>query len=138
MQSTTQAFELRDGDMGREAGGIPDRQVGTARGVIVDDNQRGSAALAAALKLGGGDLAVIVVAADNPALRSLVLPANLVLLRAPAAPTTSPVGSREGDQRQIPFHRGHILLQKLDAGSARRGGGGVGSLQSTRMAPQQR
>ena len=80
MQSTTQAFELRDGDIGHEPGAVPDRQVGTARAVIVDDNQRRSAALAAALKLGGGDLAVIVVAADDPALRSQLLPADLVLL----------------------------------------------------------
>ena len=81
MQSTTQqAFELRDGDIGGDPGAVPDRQVETARAVIVDDNQRRSAALAAALKLGGGDLAVIVVAPDDPALRSELLPADLVLL----------------------------------------------------------
>ena len=63
-----------------ELGGRPRRQVEIARAVIVDDNQRRSAALAAALKLGGGDLAVIVVAPDDPALRSELLPADLVLL----------------------------------------------------------
>src|SRR6476620_461177 len=80
MQSTTQAFELRDGDIGGDPGSVPDRQVETARAVIVDDNQRRSATLAGALKLAGGNLVVTVVAPNDPALRGELLPADLVLL----------------------------------------------------------
>jgi DNA-binding NarL/FixJ family response regulator len=81
MQSTTrQAFELRDGVIGGDPAGAPDRQVETARAVIVDDNQRRSGALAAALKLSGGGLEVCVVAPNDPALRAELLPADLVLL----------------------------------------------------------
>ncbi len=81
MHSTTQqAFELRDGELGGAAGVVPDRQVEMAHAVIVDDNQRRSGTLAAALKLAGGDLVVTVVAPNEPALRSQLLPADLVLL----------------------------------------------------------
>src|SRR3954453_23685941 len=81
MHSTTQeAFEVRDGAIGGDRGSIPDRQVETARAVIVDDNQRRSGALAAALKLGVGDVLITVVPPNDPALRSQLLPADLVLL----------------------------------------------------------
>jgi DNA-binding NarL/FixJ family response regulator len=77
MNPTQQAFEL-DGPDGDLAG---DSQPHTeaARAVIVDDNQRRAVALAASLKL-GGQLAVSVVAPDDPALRTELLPADLVLL----------------------------------------------------------
>ena len=80
MHSTTQqAFELRGGEIGDVPGEAPDRQVDAARAVIVDDNQRRGATLAAALKM-GGQLAVTVVAPTDPALRGELLPADLVLL----------------------------------------------------------
>jgi len=80
MHSTTQqAFELRGGEIGGVPGEAPERQVDAARAVIVDDNQRRAATLAAALKL-GGQLAVSVVAPTDPALRGELLPADLVLL----------------------------------------------------------
>src|SRR4029079_13416432 len=80
MHSTTQqAFELRGGEIGGVPGEAPERQVDAARAVIVDDNQRRAAALAAALKM-GGQLAVSVVAPTDPALRGELLPADLVLL----------------------------------------------------------
>ncbi|HEY7372680.1 MAG TPA: hypothetical protein VIF57_11010 [Polyangia bacterium] len=76
--TTVQAFELTDGADGG-LGGDPARQTEVARAVVVDDNQRRAAALAAALKL-SGQLAVSVVAPDDPALRTEMLPADLVLL----------------------------------------------------------
>src|SRR5436190_11581996 len=80
MKSTTpQALELHGNDLdGGIASGI-EPQTDIARTVIVDDNPRRAAALAAALKL-GGQLAATVVAPDDPALRSELLPADLVLL----------------------------------------------------------
>jgi DNA-binding NarL/FixJ family response regulator len=80
MHSTTQqAFESRGGEIGGVPGEAPDRQVDAARAVIVDDNQRRAATLAAALKM-GGQLVVTVVAPADPALRGELLPADLVLL----------------------------------------------------------
>ena len=80
MHSTTQqAFELRGGEIGGVPGEAPDRQVDAARAVIVDDNQRRGATLAAALKM-GGQLGVTVVAPTDPALRGELLPADLLLL----------------------------------------------------------
>jgi DNA-binding NarL/FixJ family response regulator len=75
--TTQQAFELHsvpDGDPG-----AAESHTEAARAVIVDDNQRRAASLAASLKL-GGHLAVTVVAPDDPALRTELLPADLVLL----------------------------------------------------------
>ncbi|HXU01636.1 MAG TPA: hypothetical protein VN903_11625, partial [Polyangia bacterium] len=57
----------------------PEQQLEIARAVIVDDNQRRASTLAAALKL-GGQLAVTVVAPDDPTLRGDLLPSDLVLL----------------------------------------------------------
>src|SRR5678815_972255 len=80
MNSTTrQAFELHGGDLVGNPGESAEQQVEVARAVIVDDNQRRAATLAAALRL-GGQLAVSVVAPDDPALRGELLPADLVLL----------------------------------------------------------
>ena len=79
MSSTPiQAFELHDGGAGVVAG-EPGRQTDVAHAVVVDDNPRRAATLAAALKL-SGQLAVSVVAPDDPALRGELLPADLVLL----------------------------------------------------------
>ena len=78
MNPTTQRFELHSGLDGDVAGG-PARSAELPHALIVDDNQRRAASLAAALKL-GGDLAVTVVAPDDPALRGELLPADLVLL----------------------------------------------------------
>src|SRR5262245_4739664 len=75
--TTQQAFELDSLDGDLATGAQPHTE--TARAVIVDDNQRRAAALAASLKL-GGQLAVNVVAPDDPALRTELLPADLVLL----------------------------------------------------------
>jgi len=79
MSSTPiQAFEVHDGGVGGIAG-EPGRQTDVAHAVVVDDNPRRAATLAAALKL-SGQLAVSVVAPDDPALRGELLPADLVLL----------------------------------------------------------
>src|SRR5262245_17771625 len=79
MSSTTQqAFEIsRDTDA--DIAGDPARRTETARAVVVDENPRRAAALAAALRM-GGQLAVSVVAPNDPTLRSELLPADLVLL----------------------------------------------------------
>jgi len=80
MNSTTQpAFELHGNNLDSGIAAESDAQADVARAVIVDDNPRRGAALAAALKL-GGQLAATVVAPDDPALRSELLPADLVLL----------------------------------------------------------
>jgi DNA-binding NarL/FixJ family response regulator len=73
-----QAFDL-DGGPDNELDGQQAQEADVARAVIVDDNQRRAAALAAALKL-GDRLVVTVVAPGDPALHSEVLPADLVLL----------------------------------------------------------
>jgi DNA-binding NarL/FixJ family response regulator len=78
MNPTSQAFELHSGLDGDVRGG-PAQSTELAHAVIVDDNQRRASSLAAALKL-SGDLAVTVVAPDDPALRGELLPADLVLL----------------------------------------------------------
>src|SRR4051794_6688957 len=78
MNPTSQAFELDSGLDGDLRGG-PAASSELARAVIVDDNQRRAASLAAALRL-SGDLAVTVVPPNDPALRSQLLPADLVLL----------------------------------------------------------
>src|SRR5262245_26882354 len=75
--TTQQAFEVHSDLDGDPASA--ESHTEAARAVIVDDNQRRAAALAASLKL-GGQLAVTVVAPDDPALRSELLPADLVLL----------------------------------------------------------
>jgi len=79
MNPTTQQSLEVPGDRGSDFGASPERQAEVARAVIVDDNQRRAATLAAALKL-GGRLVVSVVAPDDPALRCELLPADLVLL----------------------------------------------------------
>src|SRR5512144_10419 len=80
MSTTHHAFEPDStGEGGEELGADPGRQSEVARAVVVDDNQRRAAALAAALKL-SGHLAVTVVAPSDPALRSELLPCDLVLL----------------------------------------------------------
>jgi hypothetical protein len=80
MNSTTQqAFELPGNDVDRDIAGDSARQTETARAVVVDENARRAASLAAALRM-GGQLAVTVVAPDDPTLRSELLPADLVLL----------------------------------------------------------
>jgi DNA-binding NtrC family response regulator len=79
MNSTTQQVLEVPGDRGSVLAASPERQAEVARAVIVDDNQRRAATLAAALKL-GGQLVVSVVAPDDPLLRSELLPADLVLL----------------------------------------------------------
>jgi DNA-binding NarL/FixJ family response regulator len=76
--TTQQAFELH-GDLD---GGLieePEQQTEVARAVIVDDNQRRAAMLAATLKF-AGPLTVTQVAPDDPKLRGELLPADLVLL----------------------------------------------------------
>jgi DNA-binding NarL/FixJ family response regulator len=78
MNPTTQAFELHSGLDG-DLRGAPAQSSELAHAVIVDDNQRRAASLAAALKL-GGQLAVTVVTPEDPALRGELLPADLVLL----------------------------------------------------------
>jgi DNA-binding NarL/FixJ family response regulator len=97
--TTQQAFELH--------GGLdPDLADGTephtdaARAIIVDDNQRRAASLAASLKL-GGQLGVTVVAPDDPALREL-LPADLVLL-ALGGRTVSALGIGAEAVQKNPF-----------------------------------
>jgi DNA-binding NarL/FixJ family response regulator len=62
-----------------EVTGAPDPTAQIARALIVDDNQRRAIALASALKM-SGELTVTVVAPSDPALRSELLPADLVLL----------------------------------------------------------
>src|SRR5690348_5171679 len=76
--TTQQALDVEGGAAG-EIGGDPGRQTEVARAVVVDENQRRAAALSAALKL-GGHVAVTVVAPGDSALRSELLPADLVLL----------------------------------------------------------
>jgi DNA-binding NarL/FixJ family response regulator len=76
--TTQQALELHGNGEG-DLGGDPGRQADVARAVVVDANQRRAATLAAALKL-SGQLAVTVVGPADPALRSELLPADLVLL----------------------------------------------------------
>jgi len=78
MNPTTQAYELDSGPGGNLTEG-PAQSRELPRAVIVDDNQRRALSLAAALRL-GGDLAVTVVAPDDPVLRAELLPADLVLL----------------------------------------------------------
>src|SRR5438477_8521465 len=76
--TTPQVLEFhgdRDSELANDAG----RQAEVARAVVVDDNARRAAALAAALKL-SGQLSVTVVAPEDPALRNELLPADLVLL----------------------------------------------------------
>ncbi|HXU05129.1 MAG TPA: hypothetical protein VN903_29410 [Polyangia bacterium] len=76
--TSQQAFERHD-DLVSAPGEGPEQQLEIARAVIVDDNQRRASTLAAALKL-GGQLAVTVVAPDDPTLRGDLLPSDLVLL----------------------------------------------------------
>ena len=76
--TTPQVLEFhgnRDSELANDAG----RQAEVARAVVVDDNPRRAAALAAALKL-SGQLSVTVVGPEDPALRNELLPADLVLL----------------------------------------------------------
>jgi DNA-binding NarL/FixJ family response regulator len=75
--TTTQALELHEDD--GDLGGEPGRQTEIACAVVVDDNQRRAAVLAAALRM-SGQLAVTVVDPGDPALRTEMLPADLVLL----------------------------------------------------------
>jgi DNA-binding NarL/FixJ family response regulator len=79
MNSTTpQAVELQiNGDV--ELIDEPGHQTEIARAVVVDDNPRRAAALAAALKM-SGQLVVTVVGPGDQALRTELLPADLVLL----------------------------------------------------------
>lgn len=77
--TSNQALELLSSSVDGEIGGDVTRQAEIARAVVVDDNQRRAGALAAALKL-SGHLSVTVVGPGDPALRSELLPADLVLL----------------------------------------------------------
>ena len=78
MNPTTQRYELHS-DLDGDVASGPARSTELPQALIVDDNQRRATSLAAALKL-GGDLAVTVVAPNDPALRGELLPADLVLL----------------------------------------------------------
>ena len=122
MQSTTrQALELQRG-LGRDPLSVPDRHAETARAVIVDDNQRRSGALAAALKLVAAGWSHRGRARRSGAAR----PAAPRRSRAARArrPDVSALGiGAEAVQKQ-PVHRGRVLLRR--PGRAR-GCGGVGS-----------
>src|SRR6187431_1162624 len=78
MSATHEVFEPQHNRNGQVTGS-PDPTAEIARALIVDDNQRRALALASALKM-GGELTVTVVAPSDPALRSELLPADLVLL----------------------------------------------------------
>jgi len=79
MNSTNPQILDFEGNLDGDVAGEPGRQTEVARAVVVDDNPRRAAALAAALKL-SGPLSVTVVAPEDPVLRDELLPADLVLL----------------------------------------------------------